>query len=326
MCGWMKLPVEIWIEVLRHVDVRALSAFSCACKTTRDIVKTNRWEIIDLMTEVDWMIPGTVETYNEYRFIIDFTLMIVEQKRVIPEYVLEEMGDRVDIALLSTFQEFSEDFVRKCFHRIALMNLLQDQKLPMDVLNYIVCTTELNVAHWHHICRNQRLTVEFVDTYEQMGLIQWNALSDNKDALTIELVAKYADRLIWHELTKHGVSEDILMCKIRRDGEDSLDYFCWCNIAMFTKLSPVFIQTYIHKLPAFYAMRAQDVPQECIMLMLEMDGGRSEEHALWQSIGLRQPLTKEFVLVHQDKLRLSDMIRNKNIKRTVLHRVFGGRF
>ena len=57
------------------------------------------------------------------------------------------------------------------------------------------------------------------------------------------LYREFADKLIWQEITKHGINEYILIKYINK-----FDFICWCNISQFTKLSMQFIQQYIQYL------------------------------------------------------------------------------
>ena len=73
--------------------------------------------------------------------------------------------------------------------------------------------------------------------------MKWYIISSNKEIISLELIQKYGDRLILHELTKHGVNENIIIHYLPK-----MDLICWINVSQFTKLSMDFIKKHIDKL------------------------------------------------------------------------------
>jgi hypothetical protein len=290
-----------------------------------------KWELIDIIlqnrviTGVDETVTGEIlipmnrETYYNYIYIIDFSTIIYHKKRKIPESVIENMSELIDMNLLATFQKLSENLLKRVYKEISFVNLINYQLLPMDILTELVREHELDNNHWHIISMHQRLDLDFIETY--YGKIDWRALSSNCETIYNSvssrlMLKRYADKFDWIELTGRGLTEEVL-----NDNLDKVDSpFCWYNIAYTSRLSNVFIRQHKKKLDKMILFTCQELDEDLILELLDECEDPSD---LWNKLASTQRLSTEFIQQYKDNLPLYLLIRNHKILRNSLKIVFG---
>jgi hypothetical protein len=315
----INLPNEMLIHIFKYLDVLSLSKLYCSNKELYNKIKCiNKWKIIDDMFNADYLklVPKTKETFNNYRFCIDWKELII-QKCIIPEEVIEWIEKNSDIAIISIYQKFSENLLRKVYNKnnnkISHSLLLSHQILPIDILYDIIETNELSSTDWYYISLKQKIDLEFIEKYYDK--IQWNPISQNKDCINCEIIYKYHDKLVWQELTKHGVNEYILIKYI-----DNFDFICWSNISQYSILSDEFIKMFLIFLDLDIIFRFQKISDSLLNCIVE--NFTKNEYHYFESIGLNQCLSRDFIIKYKYYLSLEILIRNKNISRNLLSTIY----
>jgi hypothetical protein len=293
---------------------------ACVNQEFAQSIRKCLYEIIDSMKGEPLLtyVPRTTDTFSRFRYIIDFPTILFN-KTVLPDDVIIRFNEHINFEQLAGYQKFSDAMLEQFYKVIPLGTLLHSQVLPIELLERTVTETyqQLDNSHWYNICQYQPLTVSFIEKY--LAHIDWYALSQNKQAITCDLLNRYYHKLFWPELTKLGVSEEILEQCI-----DKLDAFAWQNIAYSSKLSTGFIARYFEQLrPSLLVLvTCQELTDE--MLEAIMSKCTPEEaQDLWNKIANSQPLSAAFISKHQEHLQLRFLIRNKKIKRKTLQLVYG---
>jgi hypothetical protein len=313
--GINELPNEILILICKHLNVLSLSKLQCTSKSLyKKIDDVNKWYIIDNMINADYykLIPKTKETFNNYRFCIDWKELIIK-KCTIMEEVIEWIEDYSDIAIISIYQPFSENLLEKVYNKISYSCLLSHQVLPINILYNIVESNQLSSTDWYYISSKQKIDLVFIEKY--FDKIQWNPLSQNINIINYKIIEKYHDKLIWQELTKHGINEYILINFI-----NYFDFICWSNISQFSVLSNDFIKTFLSFLDLDIIFRFQRISESLLISIVECF--IADESYYFESIGLNQNLSKNFIIKYKDHLPLKILIRNRNISRKLLSTIF----
>lgn len=317
-----ELPIEILIQILKYIDLRALSKLTCTNKLISKIILDNKWFFVDNLTDnlIDsgkLLIPLTKETYFNYKYYVDWSNIILQNEKSgykIPESVIEWITDTQDLQIISSYQEFSHNLIYKLIDKISFKNLLNNQDLPIDILYSFNGLYVLNNADWFTIWSKQTVNYDFIVKYEEY--IQWHPLCGNKSCVSFEFINKYHSKIIWPEFTKHSINEKILEKFI-----DRFDFISWNNISRYTQLSDEFIKKYLVYLDLGCIFRYQTLSLELLNTLTE--SFTNDEFVFYfQSICLYQKLTSEFIIKYKDKITIKHLIRNKNIPKAILHSIY----
>lgn len=315
----MKLPVEIWFIILRNVSFLDLSRLMCINRYLYNLIQQNKWKLVDNLNEKSSnMIPRTKETFINFKYSVDWVSMILdnkENKNYIPDYVIEWIEDRKILEYMCIYQTFSENTIRKIFDKINWrLLLLYQKKIPLNLINYIVETYEMTFENWNLVWLNENLDLNFITKY--INNVRWHVISSNKEVISFSLIEKYGDRLILHEITKHGINEKIILYYLSK-----MDIICWANVSQFTKLSMEFIRKYIDKLNLQYILNYQDIDESFLEILLETLSD-FEKTMFFQSIALNQKLSYNFILKYKNDLCIQNLIRNKKVLRNDIYVIF----
>ena len=313
--GINNLPNEIISIISKYLNVLSLSKLQCTSKSLyKKIDSINKWYLIDNMINADYykLIPKTKETFNNYRFCIDWKELII-QKCTIMEEIIEWIEDYSDIAIISIYQNFSENLLEKVYNKISYSCLLSHQILPINVLYTIIESNELTSTDWYHISLKQKIDLGFIEKYNDK--IQWNPLSQNINIVNYKIIEKYHDKLIWQELTKHGINEYILINYICY-----FDFICWSNISQYSVLSNDFMKMFLSFLDLDIIFRFQRISETFMISIVE--NFIADESYYFESIGLNQCLSKDFITKYKKFLPLKILIRNRNIPRKLLSTIY----
>lgn len=308
----MKLPVEIWFNIFKDISLIELSKLMCVNRYLYILISHNKWKFIDNLNDVSYeLIPKNKETFRNFKYSIDWVGIILKNKankHYIPDYVIEWIDDKQILEYMCIYQTFSEKTIRKLFNKINWKILLNyQQKIPLDLINYIVETYDLSVQNWNLIWLNENLDLDFIIKY--IDNVKWYIISSNKEIVSFSLIEKYGDRLILQELTKHGINEKIVTYYLPK-----MDMICWTNVSQFTKLSMEFIKTHIDKLNLQFILNYQTIDESFLEeLIPSLDDFNKE--MFFQSVALHQKLSYNFILKYKDELYMKDLIRNKKILR-----------
>lgn len=315
----MKLPVEIWFIILKNISFRDLSCLMCVNRYLYNLIQKNKWRLVDNLNDVSFnIIPKTKETFINYKYSIDWVGMILnnkENKNYIPDYVIEWIEDRQILEYMCIYQTFSEETIRRIFDKINWqLLLLYQKKIPLDLINYIVETYDLSFENWNLIWLNENLDLNFITKY--INKVRWHVISGNKEIISIDLIEKYGDRLILHEITKHGINERIIIHYLSK-----MDMICWTNVSQFTKLSMDFIKKYIDKLNLQFILNYQEIDEGFLESLIEKLSDL-EETIFFQSVALNQKLSYNFISKYKNDLCIQNLIRNKKILRNDIYVTF----
>ena len=323
------IPNELWLQILEKTGIVTISRMICTNRSMYELVENYKWELIDKIirrrsvqsVSSDILIPLNKETYYNYIYIIDFSSIIYYKRCQIPESVIRNLREFIDMNLLATHQKMSEDLLRIVYKDILLGNLLNYQILPLDILIDIIENNEMNNNHWNLICKNQRLDLHFIETYYEK--IDWHALSSNCETIynsstSREILKKNADRLVWAELTGRGLTEEVICDNLDRINSR----FCWYNIAYASRLSNTFIRKHKPHLDKMVLFSCQDLEESLIIELLE-DCDDLERDDLWKKLASTQALSTDFIKKYKMNLSLYILIRNQKILRNSLKIVFG---
>jgi len=306
------LPVEIWFVILKDISLLDLSKLMCVNRYLYKLISCNKWKFIDnLDNESCNLIPKTRETFENFKLVVDWVGILLENKsnkNYIPDYVIEWIDDREILKYMCIYQSFSELIIRKMFEKINWkLLLLYQYKIPLDLIYYIVETYDLLDEDWNLIWLNENLDLNFITKY--INKVRWHVISSNKEIISIDLIKKYGDRLIIHELTKHGINERIVTHYLSK-----MDMICWTNVSQFTKLSMEFIRRHIDKLNLQFILNYQAI-DECFLEELVENVGDFDKPMFFQSVALNQKLSKNFILKYKGDLCIKNLIRNKKVLR-----------
>lgn len=318
-----RFPNEIIFEILKYTDIKTFSSLLSSNIQNYNLLNPLKWEIIDSMINTGHPVPLNLETYNNFIFTIDW-ITIIYNKINIPESTIELFMinrsesesesiniHKFDINILLKYQKLSEQFLCKYYHLCDWKVLIIDQKLPIQILEKIISHhySEMFPMHWYNILYHQKYSLEnFIQKYGT-EVINWYAVSCNKDAVTPDILVKYYDYLVWPELTKHGLNEEIIEMFIHK-----LDPISWSNIAFYSKLSSNFILKYRNSLNSQIILRCQTLNSETLLELLSTQEGYEKEES-WINISLYQSLDYHFIKTHKDNLSIKYLIRNPRIKR-----------
>ena len=310
-----KLPNEILEKIFLHLDIKDLGKLLCVNKEYYNIFNTIKYNLIDSMDEIGIYIPDTKETCVEYKYCIDWTQILLEEK-TIPEHVLELLQEYINLDCVSTKQKFSDDFIRKYYKKLSYTTLIINQKLPIDILIKIIEENNVDLVYWKHIWKHQSINLEFIDRY--IDFIDWEFVSQNKESLDKDIIIKYYDKLNWSELTKLGINEFFIEKFI-----DKIDVFSWYNISYYSSLSGSFILKYYDKLHINSIMHSQILQEQIIYYILQNTYNPYDLDMIWYNIALHQPISKLFIISKKDNLTMNLLISNKYIKRAWLKEIYG---
>lgn len=316
----MKLPVEVWFVILKNVSLIDLSRLICINKYLYNLIKQNKWRLVDNLNEKSFkIIPKTKETFINFKYSIDWVSIILdnkENKNYIPDYVIEWIEDKQILEYMCIYQTFSEDTIRKVFSKINWRTLLLYQrKIPLDLIKYLVERYEISSFQmWDLIWLNENLDLNFITKY--INNVRWHVISSNKEIITFDLIEKYGDRLILHEITKHGINEIIIKHYLSK-----MDMICWTNISQFTKLSMEFIKLHIDKLNLQFILTYQVIDEEFLEILIERLN-ELDKTMFFQSIALNQKLSYNFIQKYKNDLCIQNLIRNKKILRNDIYVTF----
>jgi hypothetical protein len=306
------LPNETILRILGHTDLRTLSTLMCCNKKLYTLFNHNnfKWEVIDNLKNLENHVPRTRQTYEEYRYCVDFKTLLYNKVKI-PEKVIETFEDLIDFSMLSAYQTLSETLVRKYHQRIDFLKLICHQKLPNDMLAEYL-TLDMDPSRWYQICKHQKLDTISIEKYYDK--INWHALSQNKEALTLEIILKYSEKLIWQEVTNLGLSEEVISMFLHK-----MDMFAWSNISYTSCLSSGFIRKYKDKLNIMALLTCQSLGEDVIEELIEYSG----DTQYWLKVCTSQPISMQFIIKHIEKLSLHLLIRNAKIKKSHLKAIFG---
>lgn len=314
------LPFEIWYEIIKYIDINTLSKLICTNKFFNIIINNNFWYLIDNIIEYNHfdytLIPATIQTFNKYKYLIDWNSIILHNQnytgKIIPESTVIWIPNNKDLEIICTCQTFSQDLTRQLFHKINYKTLLSTQTIPIDILYKI--TNTLSTQDWYHVWNKQPIDYEFVLTF--IDNVQWHPLSSNKNIVCYEIIQNYGENIIWQEFTKHSINENILASFIHK-----FDFICWSNISRFTELSETFIKTNFKNLELGSLIRYQCLSEN---LLNDIVSKFTEADFTFNFINILtyQKVSREFLLTYntysKDQL-LRSLVKNKRIPRSLIH-------
>lgn len=309
-----KIPVELWFDITRYLSIIDISHLSCINKHFSILIKKNKWSFIDIIyqdTSNYTIIPKTPETFQNFRFCIDWCNIILNnptKKEIIPSEIIEWMEDRQDLEYICIYQTLSENTIRNSFNKIHWRLLLTYQILPFDLIEIIVDSYDLSNSDWNLIWLNPNITLDFIT--KNIDHAQWHIISANKELISLELIQKYGNRLSLHELTKHGINEQIIEYYLPK-----MDIICWINVSQFTKLSMDFIKTHIDKLNLQFIINCQEIKESYLEEIIQKRLDDNNHTMFFQAISLNQKLSYDFIKKYKNHLFLKNLIRNKWISR-----------
>jgi hypothetical protein len=316
----VSLPYELWLDILKYTDIKTISNMICVNKYFNKQLDTELWSIIDnLYRDIDLtLIPKTKMTFNKYRYLVDWNNIVLynqEHNKRIPESVIEWIPDKIDLEIICTYQNFSENLVRKIYKRLSWSSLLAKQIVPIDIIdNHITNEITLSNSDWYNIWSKQNIDINFVSKY--IDKVQWHPLSSNKNIVSLEFIQMYGEDIIWQEFTKHSISENILVHFLYK-----FDFFCWSNICRYTELSNEFIKTYLQYMDIGTVLRYQVLSQNLLNDIVD-NFNETDFDFNFQNIAVYQPLSKDFIIKYKNLLPLRTIIRNKHIPRSVIHDIY----
>jgi hypothetical protein len=312
----MHLPFEIWLDIIKHTNVRTLSSLLCVNKQVYKALVLNRYELIDAIyknsNNYECLVPKTKETLKTYSYIIDWTT-IVCAKADIPHAIIEELNEHIDFVAVASYIIFSEELIRKYYHKIPLSILFSVQCVPYDILCQIATQTTLETHDWDNIWKHQAFPIDFVKRHIQH--VNWLMISCNPKALSYDLINEYSDLLIWPEITKHGVAEFIIERYMHK-----MDIFSWSNACCYSRLSPDFLRKNIGIIDTTFVFHCQELDEELILELIEQEHEFEQEN-LWYKAASHQRLSRQFIETHKEKLPTHLLIRNPKIKRNDLYQL-----
>lgn len=316
-----KIPIEIWFDICKYVSIYEISNLMCINTRISNIIKQNKWSFIDnIYNKISstTIIPKTPETFNNFRFCIDWCNIILNnpnRRDIIPNEVIQWIEDRQDLEYICIYQDLSETTIRKCFNKINWRLLLHYQTLPVDLIEFITETYDLSNSDWNLIWLNPNINLEFLVKY--IDHAQWHVISANKNLISFKLIEKYGNRLSLHELTKHGVNENIIKYYLPK-----MDIICWINVSQFTKLSMTFIKEHIDQLNLQFILNCQEIDESYLEDIIKNRLDDNNYTMCFQAISLNQKLSSDFIKKYKDDLYLKNLIRNKRISRKDLSVIF----
>lgn len=308
----IKLPVEIICGILKYTNVLTLSKMCCVNKMLSDVIKDNKWAIMDNFRKppLNQCIPRNEETYKSYRYCIDFPTLILDKKKL-QSCTIQSNAQHIDFSLLSEYQQLPDDILRTFYENIPLQKLLTKQVLPTNLLEIVLekfCDS-LDSSLWSNVCKFQKLSVKLIKKYHQY--MEWISLSQNKHVVTVEFINTFQDKIIWQELTNLGLHENLI-----KECECNLNEVCFWNISFSSKLSKHFMKQHFDKLYPSALCAFQKLDEELILRIVEQDEQQ------WAKIAECQHLSIEFMQKYKSFLPKHLLIRNKNIKRQHLKDIF----
>lgn len=320
------IPYELILYILKQSDVNTISVMCCVNRYFKEIITRNKWEIIDyiLIRKPDEMfkIPLNSETYKSYRYISNFLVRNwnEENRSQLSTSLLNTLVEEnnINIQYLITNFKFEDDFLSCNWNKLDILLLLRYQKFPLCVMFDIVDKRNSNVSEnlfWELFCRHQSLPLYFIDRYQ--NYINWVALSENKSSLTTNVMNKYKGKLIWQEVSKHGLVEELVYKFLTY-----FDIFSWINVSCYSKLSDEFIRKYVDKLHIPSMLVYQTLKPDTIEMLIEKDCV-NPKIGLWEKVSEYQSLSYDFIMKNKEHLKLDFMISNTNISRRELSDVFG---
>ena len=317
------LPVDIVIHIMKYTNVPTISKMNYANRHFNQIIDNSIWELVDnLITDTDTiLIPKTIETFKKYRYLVDWSNIMLynrENNTTIPEDVIKWIPDNIDLDMICVYQTFSEDLIRHIYLKVSHGSLIAKQVLPLDILYSIVDTQndlgQLSSIDWDNIWEYQKVDVNFIKRY--IDNINWYNLSFNKEVISYDFIREFGENLIWEEFTKHGIHENILIYFIHK-----FNWVSWINICRYTELSNDFIVQYLDHLDMSSLLRYQKLSETLIeKIISNFDDFDKDFH--FQSIGTYQKLSKNFIKRYKEYLPLRIIIRNKKIKRSIIHEIY----
>jgi hypothetical protein len=274
------------------------------------------WDYIDaLPSQKLFPIPRNKATLDKFFYIIDWTSIVCNNQEI-PEQVLTELVDDVDLVAISSKQKLSHEFIRKHFDKLPAHHLIHNQSVTADILEKII-STDARVIATYALWEKHFIDYNFVKKY--VNYVNWMALSSNKNALNANVIDEFHEQLFWPEMSKHGLAEWIIQKYIHK-----IDKFSWSNIAFFSHLSPQFIIQHIDDLNLLTILHSQELEPEFIIQLVQYGLEEYDEVDLWNKVSANQRLNRAFIEKHKSKLSLRLLIRNPRIKRKDLVHVFGG--
>lgn len=319
-------PNEVFYSIIKWVDLKTFSSILMLNKTHYSILNPCKWDIIDTINKPGSPVPLTIETYNNYKYMIDW-ITVIYNKIHIPESVIEifmkkhDHTDQInkhlskfDLKILLKYQKLSSSFIVKYYHLCDLETLILEQNIPEELLVKIVSENNLSYSQWHNLLVTQKYSLSFIE--KNLNNINWYAVSCNKDVVTTEILIKYYDNLVWPELTKHGINQELIELFIHK-----LDNISWTNVAFFSKLSSDFIIKYKQYLNLQIIFRTQELKYDTIYYLLNRQD-EFDKIESWINIALYQSLDYDFIFTNKHQLELKYLIRNPRIKRKHLFQIF----
>lgn len=312
------IPEELLMEVLQYCDIKTLSSLQCVDKYMWNMIKENRYKIIDKMNvAMGSNIPRNMMTYNAYQYIIDFEEIIIKKNKL-EDDVIVEFEDIINFSLLFNMQKLSEQILRKYYKKISVNDVINNQTLPYDVLEQIITLNNFDATQWYILCKRQRFDVTLVEKYIEK--VDWHALSQNKNVMSREFLERFSDKLFWIEVSNLGICEDLVL----RYFDKINNRIAWNNITYVSKLSNDFISTYLHLFIQYECLLSliscQSLSENIITHIIGIYEGNAD---ILKKIASYQNLSKQFIINYKPFLPLRLLKKNQRIPRKLLHEVFG---
>ena len=267
------LPDEIWENILIHSSIQTLCTMACVNKHFNGLVEGKLWDYIDMLpTPEKFPIPANMATFNKFFFCIDWTSIVCNDQKI-PEEVLLELIDVVDLVAISCKQKLSLDFIRQHLDKLPSHNIIHNQNVTPEILQVVV-QKDNRVINTYALWERHFIDIHFIK--QHINYVNWMALSTNKNALSTDIINEFCDKLFWPELTKHGLSEWIIEKYIHK-----IDKFSWSNVAFYSKLSPAFICKYVDNLNLLTILHTQELDEPFILQLIEYGSEEYEAFDLW---------------------------------------------
>jgi len=305
----LSLPFEIWIDIFKYLDLENLSKMSCLNKYFNYYIKKNKWDLIDqLYTKNFLVIPKTKETYLNYYYCIDWSKYILNRV-YIPEDVIRWITNTTDLEVITLHQKLSPQMIEQIYNKVQLDVLIAKQEIPLHILYEVLSRNDNELSHyqWYLVWSAQPIDYNFVLKY--FSKIQWQPVSCNKHALSYELISNFSENLIWSEITRHGIHEDII-----NEFKHKMDFICWSNISEYTQLSTEFMRDNLLSLEFNRLLRFQTIEEDFLFELVD-NLVESEKFTYVNSIVLHQKVSLSFLKKYTRYISFKILIRNEKILR-----------
>lgn len=324
------IPIELWYNILKWTDVITLSKLAKTNRFFNHLIDDNLWRLVDNLYKLTdtILIPRTVFTFNKYRYLVDWSNIILynqQYNRTIPEETILWIPDIPDLEMICLYQTFSEYLIRTLYPRINWSTLLEKQTVPLDIIDFMIQSQndywELSNIDWCNIWLFHPIDYNFI--LRNLENVQWHPLSSNKSSVSYKVMNHFGNNIVWQEFTKHSLHEEILEHFVNK-----FDFICWNNISRYTNMSPDFIKRHIKNLDISSIIRYQIIP-EWLLLEIIQSLKPFEEFDLdfyMPNIATYQKISKQFIVQYKNYIPFKALVRNTQIPRSLIHELYSKQY